>query len=144
MAFALPAGFVGRRWGELRAMRGGALLLAAALVATPFLPPAWLVAGMALAGVGWALVLVPGYPLVANQGDRDRVGFFTGLYYLFGSGAAILAPGTAGALMDALGNAALFATAAAALGVGVVVLSWARRRGVGGGARDAGAVDAPP
>ena len=144
VAFALPAGFVGRRWGELRAMRGGALLLAAALVATPFLPPAWLVAGMALAGVGWALVLVPGYPLVANQGDRDRVGFFTGLYYLFGSGAAILAPGTAGALMDALGNAALFATAAAALGVGVVVLSWARRRGVGGGARDAGALDAPP
>jgi MFS family permease len=88
---------------------------------------------MALAGVGWALVLVPGYPLVANQGGRDRVGFFTGLYYLFGSGAAIVAPGTAGAVMDALGNRALFGAAAAALVVGAVVLALAGRQGVAAG-----------
>jgi len=127
---ALPAGFVGRRVGELRTMRAGALLLAAALVAAAVTPAPLLVACMALAGAGWALVLVPAYPLVADQGGRDRVGFFTGLYYLFGSGAAIVAPATAGALMDALGNRALFGAAAAALVVGAAVLAVAGRHGV--------------
>jgi len=127
---ALPAGVAGRRFGELGTMRGGALLLAAALVAAAVAPPSLLVACMALAGAGWALVLVPAYPLVADQGGRDRIGFYTGLYYLFGSGAAIVAPGAAGALMDALGNRALFGVAAAALTVGAVVLTLAGRRGV--------------
>jgi len=133
---ALPAGFVGRRFGELRTMRGGALLLAAALLlagVTPTEAAGALLACMALAGVGWALVLVPGYPLVANQGGRDRVGFYTGLYYLFGSGAAIVAPGVAGAAMDALGNRALFGAAAAALVAGAVVLALAGRHGVAAG-----------
>lgn len=130
---ALPAGFVGRRFGELTTMRGGALLLAAALVVAAVASAPLLVACMALAGVGWALVLVPAYPLVADQGGRDRVGFYTGLYYLFGSGAAIVAPGTAGAVMDALGNRALFGAAAAALVVGAAVLALAGRHGVAPG-----------
>ena len=134
---ALPAGFVGRRFGELPTMRGGALLLAVALVVAAVAPAPLLVACMALAGAGWALVLVPGYPLVADQGGHDRVGFYTGLYYLFGSGAAIVAPGTAGVLMDALGNRALFGAAAAAMVVGAAVLTLAGRRGVGRGRRGA-------
>jgi maltose/moltooligosaccharide transporter len=127
---ALPAGLAGRRFGELRTMRGGALLLAAALVVATAAPAPLLAACMALAGAGWAFVLVPAYPLVADQGGRDRVGFYTGLYYLFGSGAAIVAPATAGVLMDALGNRALFGVAAAALVVGAAVLTLARRHGV--------------
>ncbi len=133
---ALPAGFAGRRFGELRTMRGGALLLALALLlaaAVPVAASSVLIACMALAGAGWAFVLVPAYPLVADQGGRDRVGFYTGLYYLFGSGAAIVAPGAAGALMDALGNRALFGAAAAALVVGAAVLTVAGRHGVGAG-----------
>jgi maltose/moltooligosaccharide transporter len=93
---ALPAGLAGRRFGELRTMRGGALLLAAALVVATAAPAPLLAACLALAGAGWAFVLVPAYPLVADQGGRDRVGFYTGLYYLFGSGAAIVAPGPPG------------------------------------------------
>ena len=140
---ALPAGLAGRRFGELRTMRGGALLLAVALLLAASVPAeanGVLLACMALAGVGWALVLVPAYPLVADQGGRDRVGFYTGLYYLFGSGAAIVAPATAGALMDALGNRALFGVAAAALVVGAAVLTLARRHGVEAGRHVAGGV----
>ena len=137
VVLALPAGFAARRVGELRVMRGGALLLAAALLVAAALPhAAVLTACMTLAGAGWAFVLVPAYPLVADQGGRDRVGFFTGLYYLFGSGAAILAPGLVGASMDAFGNRALFVAAAAALVVGVAVLAAAARHGVKG-AREA-------
>jgi maltose/moltooligosaccharide transporter len=135
---ALPAGFAARRFGELRTMRFGALLLVAALLLAVAAQPTLLAACMALAGVGWALVLVPAYPLVADQGGRDRVGFYTGLYYLFGSGAAIVAPGMVGALMDAFGNKALFGAAAGALLVGAVVLTVAGRHGVEVARRPAG------
>jgi maltose/moltooligosaccharide transporter len=128
---ALPAGFVARRWGALRTMRGGALVLALALlVAFAALEPGVLAVCMGLAGAGWALVLVPAYPLVAGQGGPGRTGFFTGMYYLFGSGAAILAPALVGASMDAFGNPALLVAAALALLVGVAVLSRAARLGV--------------
>jgi len=131
VALALPAGVVARRSGELRTMRVGALVLTGALLALFALPStAVLMGAMALAGVGWAFVLVPAYPLVADQGGRDRVGYFTGLYYLFGSGAAILAPGLVGLAMDAFGNRALFVAAAAALAAGFAVLGAARRHGI--------------
>jgi maltose/moltooligosaccharide transporter len=96
-------------------MRSGVAGLAAALAVAGSHGRARAADGRAgLAGVGWAFVLVPAYPLVADQGGRDRVGTFTGLYYLFGSGAAIVAPGLGGAAMDAFGNRALFAAAAGA------------------------------
>lgn len=133
---ALPVGLVARRAGELRVMRVGMvlLLLALALVAAPWGGPGTL-AGMALAGLGWAGVLVPAYPLVADQGGRDRIGTYTGLYYLVGSGAAILAPGLVGAAMDAFGNRALFAGAGVALALGAWALARAGRHGVATGGR---------
>jgi maltose/moltooligosaccharide transporter len=131
VAVALPAGFIARRLGELATMRAGVLGLAAAVtVAGSTDVHAVLTAALAFAGASWAFLLVPAYPLVADQGGRDRVGTFTGLYYLFGSGAAIVAPGLSGAAMDAFGNRALFAAAAGALSIGFLLLTGARRRGV--------------
>jgi maltose/moltooligosaccharide transporter len=131
VATALPAGFLARRYGELRAMRIGAAILSAALLLVGGTSdPVLLAVALSAAGVGWALVLVPAYPLVADQGGSDRIGYFTGLYYLFGSGAAIVAPGLGGFAMDALGNRALFAAAAGAMWVGIGLLTAARRRGV--------------
>jgi maltose/moltooligosaccharide transporter len=131
VVMAVPAGFLARRFGELLTMRAGALGLAAAvLLAGAAQERAPLVFALAVAGALWSFVLVPAYPLVADQGGRDRVGYFTGLYYLFGSGAAIVAPGLAGAAMDALGNRALFAAAAGALSIGFILLVAAGRRGV--------------
>jgi maltose/moltooligosaccharide transporter len=128
---ALPAGFAARRFGELRAMRVGAAVLSAALLlvgATSH--PTLLSVALTAAGAGWAFVLVPAYPLVADQGGRDRIGTYTGLYYLFGSGAAIVAPGLGGFAMDAFGNRALFAAAAGAMWVGIGLLTAARRQGL--------------
>ena len=142
VVMALPAGFLARRFGELRTMQAGAVGLAAAVaVAGSTDVPALLATALATAGASWAFVLVPAYPLVADQGGRDRVGYYTGLYYLFGSGAAIVAPGLSGAAMDAFGNRALFAAAAGALSIGFVLLAGARRRGIGS-AGTAAALDA--
>lgn len=112
---ALPAGVLARRVGEGVAMRAGAVALVLLLPVAGALGdgPA-LMAVLTAFGVGWSLLLVPAYPLVADLGGRDRVGVFTGLYYLVGSSAAIVAPGVAGAAMDALGDRALFGVAALA------------------------------
>jgi len=133
---ALPAGVVARRLGSLRTMRLGAAVLAAALL-TAFVrfDPVVLAACMAVAGVGWAAVLVPAYPLVAGLGGRDRIGFYTGMYYLFGSGAAIVAPALVGGAMDVFGNTALLLASALALGLGIVLLWASGRRGVEAGGR---------
>lgn len=123
---ALPAGVWARRVGEGVAMRVGAVALVLLLPVAGFLGDgAALVAVLAAFGVGWALLLVPAYPLVADLGGRDRVGVFTGVYYVVGSAAAIVAPGLAGAVMDLAGDRALFATAAVAF----AAAAWSFARG---------------
>ncbi len=131
VAAALPAGALARRVGEGVAMRAGAVALVLLLPVAGTLGdgPA-LMAVLAGFGAGWALLLVPAYPLVADLGGRARVGVFTGLYYLVGSSAAIVAPGVAGAAMDALGDRALFGVAALAFAAaGVAFARGAPRRG---------------
>ncbi len=140
---ALPAGFWARRLGALPTMRLGALVLALALLlAFATMDVRVVAACMVVAGAGWALVLIPAYPLVAGQGGLDRVGFYTGMYYLFGSGAAIVAPAVVGAAMDVFGNPALFAAAAMALVTGALVLGGAGRHGVDAGDVAAGGAGA--
>ncbi|TVR86089.1 MAG: MFS transporter [Trueperaceae bacterium] len=128
---ALPAGAVARRLGSLRTMCFGAAVLAVALVvAFVRFDPTVLAVSMAIAGAGWAAVLVPAYPLVVGLGGRDRIGFYTGMYYLFGSGAAIVAPALVGGAMDVFGNPALLLASAFALTLGIALLLASGRHGV--------------
>lgn len=128
VVMALPAGRLARRYGELDTMRLGAGLLALWLVVATFVAePATLSVWLGLGGASWALVLVPAYPLVVNQGGEERVGFYTGMYYLFGSAAAILAPAAVGAAMDAVGNRVLLPAVAVSMAVTTVTLSFALR-----------------
>ncbi len=122
---ALPVGALARRVGEGVAMRAGVVLVVLLLPVAGVLGdgPA-LAAVLAGFGAGWALLLVPAYPLVADLGGRERVGLFTGLYYLVGSSAAIAAPALAGAAMDALGDRALFGVATLAFAAAGV--AWRR------------------
>ncbi|MET3699636.1 hypothetical protein SAMN05877753_112109 [Bacillus oleivorans] len=65
-----------------------------------------------IGGIAWALINVQAYPLVADLGGRNKIGFFTGLYYLFSMASAIIAPGLLGLLMDLFSHPALFYGAA--------------------------------
>jgi len=133
---ALPSGALARRFGALACMRLGASALALALtllaivVALPFGAASVTLVGVALASAGasWALVLVPAYPLVVERVAGERTGFATGLYYLVGSGAAIVAPASVGLAMDVFGNVTLFVAAAAALVLCAGLLALAQRR----------------
>jgi len=128
---ALPAGLVGTRLGKVRAMSLGLAALPLLFLALALVRPLPLVAAaLVLAGFAWALVNVQAYPLVADLGGRDRIGFFTGLYYLASMAAAVLAPALAGLAMDAFGLPALFPVAAVGVALGFAALQRARRLGL--------------
>lgn len=127
---ALPAGTLVKRLGEVNTMRLGALALAFWLtVATFSTGPVMLTVLLALGGASWAFVLVPAYPVVVNYGGAAEVGFYTGMYYLFGAVAAILAPASVGWAMDTVGNDALFPAVALAMALGLLLLTVAQWRG---------------
>src|SRR5690625_2295490 len=65
-----------------------------------------------IGGVGWALINVQAYPLVADLGGMTKIGFFTGMYYLFSMASSIFAPAILGLSMDIFGHPALFYSAA--------------------------------
>jgi MFS family permease len=124
---ALPAGALVRRLGEVNTMRLGAVSLAFWLgIGTFAADPLLLTALLMLGGASWALILVPAYPVVVNQGGDDEVGFYTGMYYLFGSVSAILAPAGVGWAMDVLGNTVLLPAVAAAMVLGLLLLTVAK------------------
>lgn len=63
-------------------------------------------------GIAWAFINVQAYPLVADLGGISKIGFFTGLYYLFSMASSIVAPGYLGLLMDIFSPPSLFYGAA--------------------------------
>lgn len=120
---ALPAGTLGVRIGKAAAMRYGMIIMPIGLIAAAFagtLVP--LGAALVVAGIGWALINVQAYPWIADLGGRNRIGFFTGMYYLFTMSAAVFAPALAGLLMDLFGDRFLFGLAVTAIAVAFVLL----------------------
>lgn len=128
---ALPAGLLGTRWGKARTMGYGltALPVLFVLIALTRSVPLT-AAALVLAGLAWAFVNVQAYPLVADLGGRERIGFFTGLYYLVSMSAAVVAPFVLGIAMDVFGLRALFVLAALAMAAGGLALARARALGV--------------
>jgi maltose/moltooligosaccharide transporter len=120
---AIPAGLMGSKWGKVPLMIIGLILLPLIFIGIPLLAligPSTqgssevllLQIVLFIGGIAWALINVQAYPLVADLGGKSRIGFFTGLYYLFSMASAIVAPGLLGLLMDLFTHPALFYGAA--------------------------------
>lgn len=113
VVFAIPAGLLGSRLGKVQTM-----LLGLVFLPTIFLIMPWVTSLLSLkillfiGGIGWALINVQAYPLVADLGGMTKIGFFTGMYYLFSMASSIFAPGILGLTMDLFGHPALFYSAA--------------------------------
>lgn len=111
--FAIPAGLVGSKLGKGRTMLIGLVFLPLIFIIMPFFSSLTLLKILLfIGGVGWALINVQAYPLVADLGGMTKIGFFTGMYYLFSMASSIFAPGILGLSMDLFGHPALFYTAA--------------------------------
>ena len=104
--FAMPAGFLGTRYG-----RRGVILVGLTGLTLLFLVGYFLIQGAAtfvivlvIAGVFWACVNVNSLPLVYDYGDERKIGAYTGLYYFSSQLAAVLGPTLGGIMVDILGD----------------------------------------
>ncbi|MFA9556867.1 MFS transporter [Evansella sp. AB-rgal1] len=122
--FAIPAGLLGSKLGKSPVMLIGLIILPLIFLCIPFLPHLssilpninqvlLLQLVLFTGGIAWALINVQAYPLVADLGGKNKIGFFTGLYYLFSMASSIVAPGFLGLLMDLFSHPALFFGASA-------------------------------
>ncbi|PIZ68350.1 MAG: MFS transporter, partial [Candidatus Marinimicrobia bacterium CG_4_10_14_0_2_um_filter_48_9] len=57
-----------------------------------------------LAGVTWSLILVNSLPMVVDMAPQDRLGAYTGLYYLSSQASAIAGPIMAGKIIQIFHN----------------------------------------
>lgn len=119
--FSLPSGYIGGAAGRRKTIMSGILLMAVCIALMFFLPINTLniliaelpvlgkipVIGIILmvAGISWALINVNSLPMVVDMTVPDRVGTYTGLYYLFSMMAAILGPIVYGLIIQFSGGA---------------------------------------
>ncbi len=110
--FALVAGLIGGRIGRRITISIGILLLSGLVFGIYLTPPAVLtqvltrlpVLGeipvislfLMAAGVAWALININSLPMVVDMTSAERIGTYTGLYYLFSTLSAIVGPNVNG------------------------------------------------
>ncbi len=121
---ALVLGRLVERFGEVRVMRAGALLLVSGLALYPVPPTIWL-AGLVipLVPMGTALLFPCVTALSSREADADALGQAMGVQQAFGAVARIVGPLWATPAFQLLGRASPFLIAAAIMAV-VNVLAW--------------------
>ncbi|MFW6380895.1 MAG: MFS transporter, partial [Spirochaetota bacterium] len=126
--FAIPSGFVAHRIGRKRTIRISlvvtAALMALAFFHLPVIDALGLSNGVAL-GTFWALLFVFGafwvsiitnsFPMLWQMATFANMGIYTGLYYFFSQGAAIVAPPITGSFIDFTGYRSIFLFCSACL-----------------------------
>jgi MFS family permease len=118
---AIPCGYLAHRLGRRRFIRLSLACLAGVLALIPicgFLgaraglgPSAALgifLALMFLYGAVWIGVTVNSFPMLWQIANFENMGIYTGLYYTFSQGAAILAPPVTGLIIDLAGFWGIF------------------------------------
>jgi len=109
LVFALPSGFIATRYGRKRTIMAGLVLLVALWTGIYFFPNLiYVYITLILSGVGWALININSLPIVADLASDEKIGSYTGLYYLFSLLAASTSPTIVGWLMDRLGMSVMF------------------------------------
>lgn len=129
--FALPAGYIGARFGRRNTIVVGIALMGTLMVVMYLLPVGTLLTKLAplpmvgiklsteagapsvltvmgallmLAGAAWALININSLPMVVDMTDARRIGTFTGLYYLFSTLSAIAGPNLNGWIVQLTGK----------------------------------------
>ena len=118
--FALPAGYIGSRFGRRKTIMTGISIMTLCLLLMYFLPVSTLITQMTklpvlgvvpvvglvlmLAGAGWALININSLPMVVDMTTLQRGGTHPGLYYLFSTLAAIAGPNINGWIVQLTGK----------------------------------------
>jgi Na+/melibiose symporter-like transporter len=118
--FALPSGYIAGRLGRKPVIITGLLVMTGCIFSMFFLDAETLlttltklpvvgkvpVLGLLLiiAGVGWACININSLPMVVDTTTNERIGTYTGLYYLFSTLAAIAGPNINGQIIRLAGE----------------------------------------
>ncbi len=104
--FAIPAGFIGERFGRRLTINVGILLFGLDMVLGYFAATATQIGiVLAISGFGWALINVNTLPMVIDTSDdKSLLGTYTGLYYLASQIGAAFAPLMMGTVIDLFGS----------------------------------------
>ncbi len=121
-----------RRWGEARLAAGGAVLMAAGLLALPFLAGVPFVAAVLVASAGSGLVTATTASLLAAAGPPAELGARMGRGQSAASAARASGPLAAGALFEVAMVAPYLLGGALSLGVAFLVSRRGARADVGG------------
>jgi MFS family permease len=143
--FALPAGFIGGKFGRRISIIFGLAVLGISLLVIFFTPAEflsqpltnipligmirWISLILAWGGAAWSIVNVNVLPMVVDMTDDLRVGTYTGLYYIFYTLAAILGPNINGWIVQIGGNYNLIILSSAVFSALAIVIIWGVRRG---------------
>ena len=109
LIFAIPSGFIATRIGRKRTIKIGLVGLMIIFGTILFSKDITVIRGlMLIGGMFWAFVNINSYPMVVEMTTDNKIGAYTGLYYLFSSMSAILGPPLFGKLIDLVGYGVLF------------------------------------
>jgi len=144
--FAIPSGFVAHRIGRRRVIR---ISLIVAIVITvliffhlPIVAALGLSSGVALGtfwamlfifGIFWGAIITNSFPMLWQLATFANMGIYTGLYYFFSQGAAIIAPPITGSIIDMSGYRSIFLYCAACLLVAFFLMGRVTGGEPGGG-----------
>ncbi|MBW2180429.1 MAG: MFS transporter [Deltaproteobacteria bacterium] len=103
--FAPVCGFIGGKTGRKKAIGVGIIAFAALLtygytITTVLQAKIMLL----LCGIAWSFILVNSLPMVVDMAPQDRLGAYTGLYYLSSQSSAIVGPILSGKIIDIFSN----------------------------------------
>jgi maltose/moltooligosaccharide transporter len=131
LIFAIPAGFIGERFGRRRSILAGLCIFTVPLIIVNLIP-GLAVSGivLALGGMAWALIEVNTLPMILDSApDDSRSGFFAGLFYLTNQGAAIVSPIITGTIIDWMGRdyQALFIVTSTTFVIALIIMIFVKR-----------------
>lgn len=118
---AIPMGYAASKWGRKRMIRIALVVVASLCLAQFFLIEIAGILGLAegqikylfwglmfVFGIFWICIIANSFPMLWQMAGFSHIGLYTGLYYTFSQGAAILAPFLAGLIIDFAGHRAVF------------------------------------
>ncbi|MGC8819701.1 MAG: MFS transporter [Fervidobacterium sp.] len=136
MLFAIPAGYIGTKFGRKKIMTVGLTTVIVILVLAfvignvandvSFITRVYFLL-FAVGGIGWAMINVNSLPTIVDMTDVEKVGGYTGLYYFFSMTANIIAPPLAGFFIDKVGYGTLFILSIIFLTLSVITLQFVKR-----------------
>jgi len=103
--FAVPSGLLATRLGRKPVILTGIAGLTVLMIYGLLIQNQAMLIGLLVpAGIFWALINVNSLPMVYDVGGEQRIGAFTGMYYLASNLAAVGGPQVVGILIDLTGG----------------------------------------